>query len=46
MTLCFGSYLMIPLPKILPIETYGTRGWNINKTFKMFCILQRLRDAK
>lgn len=48
MTLCFGSYLMIPLPKILPIETYGTRGWNIGAIdcFKMFCILQRLGDAK
>ena len=41
MTLCFGSYLMIPLPN-------GTRGWNIGAIdcFKMFCILQRLGDAK
>ena len=48
MTLCSGSYLMIPLPKILPIETYGARGWNICAIdcFKMFCILQRLGDGK
>ena len=39
---------MIPLHKILPIETYGTRGWNIGAIdcFKMVCILQRLGDAK
>ena len=39
---------MIPLPKILPIETYGTRGWKICTIdcFKMLCILQRLGDAK